>query len=100
MSDTDVVRAELEEFTVPQLARLLEEFGYRIEDHWFGVDLLAEDDPDAITYQVLKDGTAITGHDFNTFEGALAHARNLVVENWTEWSWELLHDFRRFLASE
>src|SRR5262245_40950194 len=82
-----VVRDELEQFTVPQLARLLEEFGYRIEDYWFGHDLLAEDDQDAIFYRVLKDGTAITGYDFNTYKGAQAHARNLVVENWTQRSW-------------
>jgi hypothetical protein len=95
-----VVRDELEKLTVPQLAQLLEKFGYRIEDHWFGDDLLADDDQDAIVYRVLKDGTAITGDDFNTREGALTHARNLVMENWTEQSWEVLHDFRKSLASE
>src|SRR5262245_7411333 len=96
-----VVRDELDEFSPPQLARLVEKFGYRIEHHWSGDDLLAEDDENAVLYRVLRDGVTVTGFDFNTFEKALTHARDLVVENWVEeWDWNVLHDFRESLASE
>lgn len=94
-----VVRAILQEFDLSQLSTLLERFGYRIEYWWSSQDLLADDNPDAILYQVLKDGDPITGYEFNTYEDALAHAQRHAVRNWSESYWVVLHEFRKSLVS-